>query len=336
MSARDLRSEIDPRHESEGGRLALPPVGRRKGVEGAPQPERAEPRRPRVVTGIQARTEAVSSRGRDWAEQQDPASPTGVAIGTWRRYRSAEGALETALLSLYILVAVVPAMLVMEEYLEKNPAALANHMVRHYGLSATTGALVRGVLAQDRTHELGSALFAVAGALFFGLGFGRVLQRVHARAWGIELPSRQLDQARYAAVLLGLYGLLLLLLVQLTELTGGRAWERLAVIPGWVALLVLYFLWVPRVLLHGRVPTGDLVSGAVLTALGLVALMLISSFVMQPWVDLYARDYGGLGVVMAIFFWLGFSSAVIVLAASLAPALVERRGLLRAADPDLV
>jgi membrane protein len=99
---------------------------------------------------------------------------------------------------------------------------------------------------------------------------------------------------------------------------------------------VLYFLWVPRVLLHGRVPTGDLASGAALTALGLVALMLISSFVMEPWVDLYARDYGGLGVVMAIFFWLGFSSAVIVLAASLAPALVERRGLLRAADPDLV
>jgi hypothetical protein len=31
---------------------------------------------------------------------------------------------------------------------------------------------------------------------------------------------------------------------------------------------------------------------------------------MQYWVDLYARDYGGLGVVLAIYFWIAFSSAV--------------------------
>jgi hypothetical protein len=36
--------------------------------------------------------------------------------------------------------------------------------------------------------------------------------------------------------------------------------------------------------------------------LGLVALMLISSYVMKFWVNLYARDYGGFGVVLAIYF----------------------------------
>jgi uncharacterized BrkB/YihY/UPF0761 family membrane protein len=48
---------------------------------------------------------------------------------------------------------------------------------------------------------------------------------------------------------------------------------------------------------------------------------------MQFWVDLYARDYGGLGVVLAIYFWIAFSSAVIVAAASLSPALADRRDL---------
>ena len=62
-----------------------------------------------------------------------------------------------------------------------------------------------------------------------------------------------------------------------------------------------------------------------MTAIGLVALMVVSRFVMQFWVDLYASDYGGLGVVLAIYFWLGLSSAVIVMAASLAPALAQRR-----------
>jgi len=48
---------------------------------------------------------------------------------------------------------------------------------------------------------------------------------------------------------------------------------------------------------------------------------------MQFWVDLYARDYGGFGVVLAIYFWIAFSSAVIVGAASLSPALAARRSL---------
>jgi uncharacterized BrkB/YihY/UPF0761 family membrane protein len=150
----------------------------------------------------------MSKYGREWADRQDPRSFSGAAIGAWRRYQELDGPLQSALLSLYFLVAVLPALLVMQEYLETNPAALANHVVRHYDLSAQTAVLLRGVLAQDRTHELGSALFAVVGALFFGLGFGRVLQLVHVRAWRIQLPRRQADQGRYATVLLGLYGLI--------------------------------------------------------------------------------------------------------------------------------
>jgi uncharacterized BrkB/YihY/UPF0761 family membrane protein len=71
------------------------------------------------------------------------------------------------------------------------------------------------------------------------------------------------------------------------------------------------------------------VPGAVLTALGLVVLMVVSRYVMQFWVDLYAKDYGGLGVVLAIYFWIAISSGIIVWAASLSPALAERREVRR-------
>jgi uncharacterized BrkB/YihY/UPF0761 family membrane protein len=252
-----------------------------------------------------------------------------VAIGAWRRYESVDGPLQSALLALYILVAVVPALLVMQEYLESNPAAVANHMARHYRLSDSTASLVRGVLVQDRAHELGSALLAAAGALFFGLGFGRVLQLVHVRAWRLELPSRQKDQGRYAIVLLGLYGLILLLLLQLAELAGGPSWARFALTPGWVGLLILYFAWVARFLTHKQLGWRDLLPGAALTGVGLVLLMWISRFAMEFWVNFYARDYGGFGVVMALFFWIVFSAAVIVATASLAPALAERRDIRR-------
>ena len=290
--------------------------------------------RPRIVHGTQARIAGVSQRGREWVDRQDPASPTGVGIGAWRRYRAVEGPLQSALLSLYVLVAVLPALLVMEAYLDAHPGALAEHLVHHYGLSASTAGLLRGVLHQGRVHELGSALLAVASALVFGLGFGRVLQLVHARAWRLDLPAKQTDYALYAAVLLALYGLILLLLAQLTELKGSPSWVGMTLALGWIGLLVLFFVSAPWLLVHKLIGRRDLLPGAVLTALGLVVLMLVSSYVMEFWVDLYARDYGGFGVVLAIYFWLALSSAVIVWAASLSPALSERRDLRRQTEAD--
>ncbi len=268
---------------------------------------------------------AAPGRGREWAERRDPASPSGVAISAWRHYRAIDGPLQSALLSLYVLVAVIPALLVLEEYLDPHPDSLANSLVHHYHLNAATASLLHGVLHEGRAHELGSAILAIASALWFGLGLGRVLQLVHARSWQVALPARNGDQARYAVVLLGLYGLILGLLVQLTELGSSSSWLDAALALAWVGLLVLFFVWAPSLLTHRLVTRRDLLPGAVLTAAGLVVLMLVSSYVMQFWVDLFARDYGGFGVVLAIYFWIAFSSAVIVWAASLSPALAERR-----------
>jgi membrane protein len=248
-----------------------------------------------------------------------------VAIDVWRRYRAVDGPLQSALLSLYVLVAVIPALLVLEEYLDAHPNALAEQLAHHYGLSTETATLLRSVLVEGHAHELGSALLAIAGALFFGIGFGRVLQLVHARAWRVELPARQTDYALYAFVLLAVYGLIFLLLVQLTELKDSPSWIGKLLDVGWVALLVLFFTWTPWLLLQRRVSRRELLPGAVLTAVGLVVLMIVSRYVMEPWVDLYARDYGGLGVVLALYFWILFSSGVIVWAAALAPALSQRR-----------
>jgi uncharacterized BrkB/YihY/UPF0761 family membrane protein len=274
---------------------------------------------------VRKRFGAASDRAQTWIDGLDPASRKGVAVEAWRRYRAVDGPLQSALLSLYMLVAVLPALLVIEEYFDSHPAALANRLVHHYGLNAQTADLLRTVLADTRVHELGSALFAIAGALFFGLGFGRVLQLIHLRAWRVSVPSRATDQGLYAAVILALYGLIVLLLFQLNELRGSPAWVGWVLALGWVALLALFFTWAPSLLLHGQVGRRDLLPCGVLTAVGLIVLTALSRVVIEPWLNLYARDYGGLGVVLAIYFWIAFYSFVIVAAASLAPALAQRR-----------
>lgn len=277
------------------------------------------------------RARAAAARGQAWVESRDPASKTGVAIGAWRRYRLVEGPLQSALLSLYILVAVLPALLVMEEYLDPHPNSLANSLVHHYRLNASASELIHNVLGEGRSHELGSALIAIVSALVFGIGFGHVLQLIHARAWQLDLKTGFLDTLGYGAVLAGLYGLLMLLLLQLNEFHPRSTVVKALLGLGWAGFLALFFVVVPWLLTHKAVTRRDLLPSAVLTALGLVALMVISRFVMPAWIDLYARDYGGLGVVLAIYFWIAFSSAIIVWAASLSPALAHRRELRRAA-----
>jgi len=276
---------------------------------------------------VNARLKELSRRGQDWVERQDPSSPSGVAIEAWRRYRAVEGPLQSALLSIYILVAVLPALLVMEEYLDPHPNALANQLVHHYRLNASTSELIHNVLGQGRSHELGSALLAIARALVFGIGFGRVIQLVHSRAWKLDLATGPFDQIGYGVVLAGLYGLLLLLLLQLKEFHTGSTLVKALLGVGWVGFLTLFFDLAPWLLTHKQISRRDLLPGAVLTALAVVGLMVVSNFVMQFWVDLYARDYGGFGVVLAIYFWIAFSSAVIVGAASLSPALATRRSV---------
>jgi hypothetical protein len=61
---------------------------------------------------------------------------------TWQRYRLVEGPLQSALLSLYILVAVLPALLAVEEYLDPHPNSLANSLVRHFRLNTETSQLM--------------------------------------------------------------------------------------------------------------------------------------------------------------------------------------------------
>jgi len=274
---------------------------------------------------VRAKLGAASQRGQEWVERQDPGSRRGVAIGAWRRYRAVEGPLQTALLSIYILVAVVPALLVMEEYLDPHPNSLANSLVHHYRLNASTSELIHNVLGEGRSHELGSALIAIVSALVFGVGFGHVLQLVHARAWQLDLKTGISDQVGYGVVLAGLYGLLLLLLLQLNDFHTRSSVVKALLGIGWTGFLMLFFAVSPWLLTHKQLPFRDLLPGAALTAVGIVALMVVSRYVMQFWVDLYARDYGGLGVVLALYFWIAICSGIIVWAAALSPALAERR-----------
>ena len=109
-------------------------------------------------------------------------------------------------------------------------------------------------------HKVSAVLIAIVDLFFFGLGFAGVLQLAHARSWALDLRKSAIaDQARYAEVLAAMVVGAILFVFQGKELKGDPSWIGWLLDPVWVALLLVFFVWAPRLLLHHRIATRDLV-----------------------------------------------------------------------------
>ncbi len=277
-----------------------------------------------------ARAKGTAERGQQWVERQDPASSPGVTIGWFRRYAAADGQLYAVLLTAYLFLTVLPAALVIDSYLDRDPNSLADHVIDRLGLKGATEDLFRSVLQGAGGHKLTASLIALGSVAFFGLGIGRVLQLAHAKAWGLDLrKARIMDQARYLQVLLAILLAILLYAIQGKVLEGEASWIGWVIAPFWLFAVFAFFVWVPRLLLHKEIARRDVVPGAVFTLLGLVFVRLLSHYLLVNWLEWYGKYYGGLGIVMALFFWVTIPATILVLAAALSPALARRRELRR-------
>jgi membrane protein len=300
--------------------------------EGPPDAPPAGPSRiPRRARRAYSRGTEVAERGRLWIENQQPDSRKGATIGWVRRYQAADGQLYAVLVSAYFFLTMLPVLLVAGSYLYSDPHALADRIEHRLHLHGTTADLFSTVMVGAGEHKLSAVLIAVVDLFFFGLGFARVLQLAHARSWGLDLrKSVVADQVRYAEVLATMVVACFLFVLQTRVLKGDPSWIGYLLDIGWVALLVSFFVWAPRLLLHHRVALRDLVPGAVFTVLGLIGLRLISVLLLTHWLNWYSTTYGAFGIVIALFFWIILIGTVLILAAALSPALAHRRDMLRA------
>ena len=192
----------------------------------------------------------------------------------------------------------------MGSYAENDPKAVAARLIARLDLTGETATLTRDVLQGAGRHQLTATLVAVASVITFGLGIGRTLQLVYARVWGIRPPAGMVDRARYLLWLLVFLGGCLLYVIEEALLRSGSAWIEWALAPLWVAAVVGFLAWTPVFLLHGGVTIRDAMPGALLATAGLVRLRVLSSNVFTNWLNWYSNYYGGIGIVMAIFFWL--------------------------------
>ena len=194
---------------------------------------------------------AAAQGGRLWIENQAPDSRKGATIGWVRRYQAADGQLYAVLLSAYLFLTPLPVLLVAASYVYSDPTALAERTEQRLHLHGATAHLFSTVMVGAGEHKVSAVLIAILDLFFFGLGFGRVLQLAHARSWGLDVRKRVIaDQARYAQVLAALVVAAFVFVLQTKELQGGPSWIGYLLDIGWVALLLGFFVWAPRLLLQ--------------------------------------------------------------------------------------
>jgi membrane protein len=276
------------------------------------------------------RGNALAKRGIDWAEAEPSHTRKGAAIGVARRYKAAEGSVYVMLLSAYSLLTFIPALVAISTYTTSNSSGLSHEVIERLRLTGGTASLVTSVIGGASTKQLGATIIALANLALFGLGFGRALQLAHARAWGLDLKISLLyDELRYVIALLTMTGAILLFAFAASDLKG-TAWFW-GVLPLAFVGLVALFTFLPYMLLHRKVSARQLLPGAVLVALGLLGMRLVSHWLFVNWLNWYGKYYGAFGIVMALFFWITIAAAIIVVAAALSPPLAARRDALRAA-----
>jgi len=133
------------------------------------------------------------------------------------------------------------------------------------------------------------------------------------------------DRLRYLAWLLVFLAGILLYVIESVLLKSGSGWIEWALIPLWLVGVVGFLSWSQSFLLHGRISWQDALPGALLAAVGLLGLLAFSSIFLTEWLNWYSKSYGGIGIVMAIFFWIALLTAILLASASLSPAYAVRR-----------
>jgi uncharacterized BrkB/YihY/UPF0761 family membrane protein len=270
-------------------------------------------------------TEDLAKKAQVWADRQEARSPSGVAIGWFTRYRQADGQLFALLLAAYLFVTIVPAVIAMASYSNEDPTALAAKLIARLHLKGDTASLVREVLQGAGGHQLTATVIAVASVVTFGMGIGRTLQLIYGRVWGFPPTKGLVDRVRYFLWLMIFLVGCVVYVVEETLLKSSSNWIEWAIAPLWLVAIVGFLAWTPVFLLHNRITVRDAIPGALLAAVGLVILRALSSNVFSGWLNWYSKYYGGIGIVMALFFWIVIATTIMIVTAALSPAYAVRR-----------
>ena len=224
-----------------------------------------------------------------------------LAFGWLQRYAESSE-YSAAALVLGTFLSMVPALLAVYALADLSAGSgngIAQHLSYRLHIHQPAIALVVSAFGSEASNAAAASVAGLLGFLVFGLGLGKIVQDVYARAWRIRVGSPA-DRWRFAVwfivstTLLGL---------QVAEESVVSALGWVLVSPVGFAILVAFWLWTPWFLLHGQVQLARLLPGALLVAAAYMAATTVSEFLLGYWVTDNGRLFGSFGIVLALLAW---------------------------------
>lgn len=274
------------------------------------------------MSEVAGRVRALGHRVRA-AAGDHPTLATGIAVA--RRDIEVAGTLLAGALAFRLFVWLLPCCLLIAAALGFGGTSGPNpeELTRDLGVSPLTASVLGEVGAQAEHGRYVTALVGLVLLVWAGLTLARALDRIRDRVWHTRVergPKPTLARAvRYnGALLLVVAGNLAAPVV--VALTGHS--PALISLP-WLAFhtlvgtLLLSTGWPPR--------WRSVWPGALLTALGIEGLHLVSVVYLPGKLARASELYGTLGVAAAVLLWLALLARLLVLGQVLNAVLAERR-----------
>jgi uncharacterized BrkB/YihY/UPF0761 family membrane protein len=249
----------------------------------------------------------------DWLARRADTSVGRLSLQWFRAYFAASHNSACAV-TIYSVLSVFPAVLVFLAYVHPSGSStnvFAQHLIDHLNLNGSTAGLVQDVFGSASSNKLAATAATAVSFLLWGIGIGQIYQDVYSRALGIKVGSMA-DQGLFAIFFFVLSGGVALAVIASSEFHS-TGW--LFLIPAWIVGSTVFWLWVPRFLLHRTIGLRALLPGALLASVLLGGTAATSPLFLAAPLNSNGKTFGAFGVVVTI---IGY--AFVMLTMSLACA----------------
>ena len=241
-----------------------------------------------------SRTKAVQ----DWLSRRADTRLGRLALQWFRAYFEASRNSGCAA-TVYSSLSVLPAALVAVAYFHSSGSdknVFAQRLITHLKLNGATASLVQDTFGSASSNALAATITVVISFLIWGIGIGQIYQGVYARAWRIKVGSAA-DQGLFAIFFFVLTGAIALVVVSAGEL---RSTGWFVVLPVWLVGSTVFWLWVPRFLLHRKISLRALLPGALLATIVLGGATATAPFFVAAPLNANGKAFGSFGVVVTM------------------------------------
>lgn len=292
----------------------------------------AEPPSPglsqRIKTTVAtAKDKAEVARQRVEAARPDHPS-VDVAFNAFERDVERGGGLIAGALAYRFFFWVLPFVLVLVGglgFLSSADSRAPQDLAQNLGFVGLTAKSISGASEAAEKTRFWALLIGLPALYFASLAFVKALVIAHGLIWGVPTRKVIYKKPLAAAVMTGVLVLAFVIIGLETRVRENSPGPGLVIVVMFSAFAAALWLWVSWKLPHGDVTLWQLVPGAILVAVGLQVVHLVTVYYVAHKVSASSAAYGGLGAATAILLSLFFVARVVVMGAGLNAELARRR-----------